>query len=62
MDSTNPYHSSRETLLREIDEARAIVNSTKPLHDDPVEDSAIRGIWTSLLRKLERMNGSVRSE
>lgn len=42
-------HGTRDELLREIDEARSVVHATEPLHEDPVEDLAVRGIWSAML-------------
>ena len=53
MERTNTYHGSRTELLREIEEVKAVVYSPKPLHEDPMEDVAIRGIWSALLEPLE---------
>ncbi len=52
MEGTHTYHGTRAELLREIEEAKAVVNSPEPLHEDPVEDVAIRGIWSALLESL----------
>lgn len=49
MDRVPPYHGTRGELLREIDEARSVVHAAEPLHEDPVEDLAIRGIWSAML-------------
>lgn len=46
------YLSDRDELLVEINEARSIIHSPEPLHDDPIEDLAIRGIWSALLEPL----------
>ncbi len=52
MERIDTYLSERDELLVEIDEARSIIDSTEPLHEDPVEDLAIRGIWSALLEPL----------
>lgn len=52
MEGIYPYHGTREELLGEIDEAKSVVHSSKPLHDDPLEDLVIRGIWGALLESL----------
>lgn len=52
MERTHAYHGTRSELLREIEEAKAVVNSPEPLHEDPIEDVAIRGIWSALLESL----------
>jgi len=51
---TSAYHGTREELLREINETKSIVHAPNPLHEDPVEDIAIRGIWSALLETLLR--------
>lgn len=52
MERTQQYYGTRAELLREIEEAKAVVNSPEPLHEDPIEDVAIRGIWSALLDPL----------
>lgn len=52
MERTHTNHSSRAELLREIEEAKAVIHSPEPLHEDPIEDVAIRGIWSALLEPL----------
>jgi hypothetical protein len=52
MERMNPYHGTRDELLCEIAEIKAVVFAEVPLHDDPVEDVAIRGIWGALLDPL----------
>lgn len=52
MEGMNLYQGTREELLREIVEASSVVFTSGPLHEDPVEDLAIRGIWTALLDML----------
>lgn len=52
MEYINPYFGSRDELLREIEEARSIVYSDTPQHEDPVEDIVIRGIWEKVLELL----------
>jgi hypothetical protein len=60
MERINHYHGTRDELLHEIEEAKAVVDSPEPLHEDPLEDLVIRGIWSALLDTLliqfERMN------
>jgi hypothetical protein len=60
MERTHPYHGTRAELLHEIEEAKAVVHAPEPLHEDPLEDLVIRGIWSALLDTLliqfERMN------
>ncbi len=53
MDRTHTYHTTRAELIREIEEVKAVVDSPEPLHEDPVEDVAIRGIWSALLEPLQ---------
>ncbi len=60
MEGKHLYHGSHAELLREIEEVKAVVHSPEPLHEDPLEDVAIRGIWSALLEplqlQLEQMN------
>jgi len=52
MEGINPYQGTRDELLREIAEVRSVVFAKGPLHEDPVEDLTIRGIWGALLDLL----------
>ena len=52
MERINPYYGTRDELLCEIAEIKAVVFADGPLHDDPVEDVAIRGIWEAILHPL----------
>jgi hypothetical protein len=52
MEGICPYHGTREELLSEIDEVESVVHAQEPLHEDPLEDLAIRGIWGALLESL----------
>ena len=53
MERMHTYHGSRAELLQEIEEVKAVVQSPAPLHEDPLEDVAIRGIWSALLEPLQ---------
>lgn len=53
MEGYNPYLGlRRDELLKEIEEVKSIVYAGEALHEDPVEDLAIRGIWSALLVPL----------
>lgn len=60
MEGICPYLGTRGELLREIEEAQAIVVATEQLHQDPLEGIVIRGIWEAvldlLLKQLELMD------
>ncbi len=49
MEGTYPYLGTRDELLREIEEARAIVMAKERLHEDPLECIVIWGIWEAVL-------------
>ena len=49
MEGTFPYFGTRDELLREIEEARAIVTAKEQLQKDPLEYIVIRGIWEAVL-------------
>lgn len=52
MERVSLYQGTREELLHEIAEVKAVVFADGLLHEDPVEDVAIRGIWGALLELL----------